>query len=235
MEIYTSSRASGDDRHNWQQIDVRVYNRENRKERWGYFVVNERANHEPGPVTMAVAPVADSFDGHRLQIHFTDTTDIPPFDLDIMFSPGQEKWMGTWSHAGENEDVVLARPEPSPGAKLNPFVGRWIGQPNLVLAPTTLNVRQSLDGVVSASLDRTLAATDRRNGEQLNVKSITDTELVLTTNNPAGATSQFRGTLSADGLRLSGSWESPGGGGTLNAATQFRRASAEVSLETNPR
>jgi hypothetical protein len=223
LEIYTSGHVGADHRHNWQQINVRVYNRENGKERWGYFVVKERADRRYGTLVMTAAPVADSFDGHRLQIHFNDTTDITPFDLDIMFSPAANKWVGTWSHAGKMEDVVLTRPEISPGAKPNPFVGQWVGESSPVFAPTTLNIRQSSDGVLCAWLDRTLATTDRRNGEPLDVKSITDTELVLATDNPTGAPYQFRGGLSANGQQLTGGWVSVGGGGTLNAASHFRR------------
>jgi hypothetical protein len=226
FEIYTAQLGGESGRIGWQQVDVRVYARESGKERWGYFAAKEIV--APDALPLSMAPPPSQFDGHRLQIHFTDTTDIAPFDLDIMFSSDESKWVGSWAHAGKREDVVLTRPQASPGTKRNPFVGGWIGEPDPIRATTTLNIRQSYDGVFSAWLDRTLAPTDRRNGEQLNVKLISDTELVLSTNRSTGARYQYRGTLSADGERLTGKWESPGGGGTLTAATEFRRAPVSI-------
>src|SRR5215475_2569377 len=52
LDIYTVGRAGVDDRHNWQQISVLVYNRENGKERGGYFLVKERTYPGSGAIMM---------------------------------------------------------------------------------------------------------------------------------------------------------------------------------------
>jgi hypothetical protein len=223
FETYTAKLGDDSGRIGWQNVNVRVYVRDDGKERWGYFVAKEIAAPDAMPVS--IAPPPTQFDGHRLQIHFTDTTDITPFDLDIMFSSDESKWVGTWSRARKREEVVLTRPQVSPATKPSLLVGKWIGEPDPIWAPTTLNIRQSSDGVFSAWLDRTLASTDRRNGEQLNVESMTSTTVILSTSSsPTGPTRYFHGSISADGQCLAGTWESPSGGGTLNAASQFRKA-----------
>lgn len=109
------------------------------------------------------------FGEERLRIHFTDVTDLKPFDLDldITFSPTSNEWPGTWSRPGQNLHVVLKRPEPNPGVTPRVFVGDWAGEsaPNSLpyFAPGSLHIRESLDGVLSAWLDGTISGMDPKN------------------------------------------------------------------------
>jgi hypothetical protein len=134
----------------------------------------------------------------------------------------------------ENLHVVLKRPEPNHEVAPSVFVGDWAGEsvPNSPSGPGSLHIRESLDGVLCAWLDRTISGmdprtrlihNDQRNGEWLKVNSATDTGLILDTTNPRGPPSQFRGSLSEDHQVLTGTWERPGGG-RLNAPDRFRRA-----------
>lgn len=225
FEIFSQSNGvsrSGGQNFVLQQVNVWVYSREGGKEKGGYF----SALYRPKPTT-ELLPYATSFevfDDRHLRIHFTGSTDATPFDLDIFFSPRANKWFGTWSRDGKNERVTLARPEASNGAEQNKFVSDWIGQPSpgTVHESTRLNMHQSSDGVLSAWFDQTSGV--QRNGEQLNIKSISDSAIVLRTNSSSGATHEFRGSLSADGQMLTGYWGTPGGTFETRSAGQFRRA-----------
>lgn len=235
FEIVTSSSGPiGHAQFDWQTMNIRVYHRGGGKETWGYFATKDKAS--PESYGMQDDHSCTLFDGKRLRIHFTDTTDLQSFDLDVTFSPTSHEWSGTWSRSGQNFHVVLKRPEPNPGIMPSVFVGDWAGEsardsPHY-FAPGSLHIRESLDGVLSAWLDRTISATDsrtrsihddQRNGEWLKVNSATDTGLILDTTNPIGPPSQFRGSLSADHQALTGTWERPGGG-RLNAPDRFQRA-----------
>ncbi len=130
---------------------------------------------------------------------------------------------------------MLKRPEPNPGVTPRVFVGDWAGEsaPNSphYFAPGSLHMRESIDGVLSAWLDRTISGmdpktrsihNDQRSGEWLKVNSANDTGLILDTTNWTGPPSQFRGSLSEDHQVLTGTWERPGGG-RLNTPDRFRR------------
>ena len=207
-----------------QQVNVWVYTREGGKEQGGYFSTLYRLKPKTGPLPDQTS--FEVFDGRRLRIHFTDTVDVKPFDLDIVFVPKANKWIGTWSRDGKDERVSLMRPEAKPGAELNKFVGEWLGQasPDAANQAISINIRQSFDGVLSASLDD-MASAIQRNGERLNIESISDSAIVLKTNRSTGVNDQFRGSLSADGQTLTGEWGMPAGCcGTSNSAGPFRRA-----------
>ena len=62
---------------------------------------------------------------------------------------------------------------------------------------------------------------EMRSAELLRVVSFDKNELHLETANSGGADYGYVGTLSADGNHLAGSWQ--GGGGTLNAESNFHR------------
>jgi hypothetical protein len=236
FEIVTSSSGpTGREQFDWQTMNIRVYHREGGKETYGYFGTKDKAS--PQSFSTQDDHSFTHFDGEHLRIHFTDLTDIKPFDLDITFSTISNEWSGTWLRSGQNLHVVLKRPEPSPGVTPKAFVGDWAGEPAHnsphYFAPGSLHIRESLDGVLSAWLDRTISGmdpktgsihNDRRNGEWLKVNSATGTGLILDTTNPMGPPSQFRGSLSEDHQVLTGTWEKPGGGGRLNAPDRFRRA-----------
>jgi hypothetical protein len=235
FEIATSSSGpTGHMQFDWQTMNIRVYHREEGKETWGYFGTKDKAS--PQSHSMQDDHSFTLFDGERLRIHFIEVTDLKSSDLDITFSPTSNEWSGTWSRSGQNSQVVLKRPEPNPGVTSTVFVGDWAGEsaPNSphYFVPGSLHIRESLDGVLSAWLDRTISGmdpktrsihNDQRNGEWLKVNSATDTGLILDTTNPMGPHSQFRGSLSEDHQVLTGTWERPGGG-RLNAPDTFRRA-----------
>jgi hypothetical protein len=239
FEVLTASTGqmgTKSERFDWQSISIRVYTRESGQETWGYFAARYKATPKSYEELLD-GHSFDLFDGRRLRIHSVEFDGLKQFDLDLTLSPSANIWYGTWSRPGQNEHVVLTRPSANATDKPNPIVGQWIGEPipnsSRFFEPSTLDIRQSADGVLSVWLDRTSTAIDlhtgvmhneRRNGEQLNVESRTDAALVLNTNHSAGAHYQYRATLSADGQLLTGNWGAPGGGGRLAAAEQFRRA-----------
>ena len=239
FSIVTSSTGPiGSERFDWQTISTRVYYRDSGKETWGYFEAKPMPKLDyPLPGNYSYA----DFDGRRLHILCTEHDGLKPFDLDVAFSPFDNRWLGTWSRSGKSEHVALARPESKSDVQPNAFVGEWVDEsspesPN-IFGPARLNIRQSPDGALSAWLDRTATATDlrtgyihneRRNGQELFVESMTDTELVLNTGNFSGAPYQYRGTLSADGQVLIGVW-GESGGGRLAAPGRFRRAHTKAT------
>ena len=211
-------------------MNIRVYHREGGKETWGYFGTKDKAS--PKSYSMQDNHSFTLFDGQRLRIHFIDATDIKPLDLDTTFSAASVEWTGTWSRSGQSFNVVLKRPAPNPVVTPNVLVGDWIGESPPHFLPGSLHIRESLDGVLSAWLDRTLSGidpkarsihNDQRNGESLKVSSAMVTGLILDTTNPIGLPSQFRGGLSEDHHVLIGTWERTGGG-RLSAPDRFRRA-----------
>lgn len=236
----SSSGPTCHEQFDWQTMNIRVYHREGGKEAWAYFATNEKAGQEL--YSMQDDHSFMLFDGDRLRIHFIDITDLKPFDLDIAFSPTSKEWSGTWSHFGQSLHVVLKRPEPKYGVTPSVFVGDWVGEhdPNspVHLAPGSLHIRESLDGVLSAWLDRTISGmdpktrsihNDQRNGEWFKVvpfidflSSVTTRGLILNTTNPTGPPSQFRLSLSEDHSVLTGIWDRPGGG-RLNVPDRFRK------------
>jgi hypothetical protein len=234
FEIETSSSGpTGREQFDWQTMNIRVYHRQGGKETWGYFATKDKAT--PQSYSMQDDHSFTLFDGERLRIHFIDVTELSPFDLDITFSPTSNKWSGTWSRSGQDLRVILTRPEPNRGVSRSVFVGDWIGEsvPDSPqhFAPGSLHVRESLDGVLSAWLDRTIVGMDpqtryihedRRNGVWLKLSSATDTGLTLDTTNPMGPPSQFRASLSEDHQVLTGIWDKSGGG-RLNAPDRFRK------------
>jgi hypothetical protein len=235
FEIETStSGRTGREHFDWQTMNIRVYHREEGKETWGYFGTKDKAS--PQSYSMQDDHSFTLFDGERLRIHFADVTDLKQFDLVITFSPTSNEWSGTWLRSGQTLHMVLKRPEPNPGITPAAFVGDWVGEsaPNSphYFATGSLHIRESLDGLLSAWLDRTSSGmdpktrsihNDQRNGEWLKVNSATDTGLILDTTNPTGPPSQFRGSLSQDHQVLTGTWERLGGG-RLSAPDTFRRA-----------
>lgn len=227
FNITTSSEGQvGHEQIAWQTINIRVYHRQGGKETWGWFATSDNAT--PELYNMQDDHSFTLFDGERLRIHFTDISDLKPFDLDITFSPTAHVWKGTWSRSGKAFDVVLERPNPGTGVIPSAFIGDWEGEPGpnsrSYSAPDSgLRIRESSDGVLSAWLDRTFSNGNTRNGELLRVISATDAGLVLQTTSGGGATYQYRGSLSQDRRALTGIWES-GRGGRLNAPDRFRRA-----------
>ncbi len=234
FEIATSSSGpTGRGRFNWQTINIRVYHREGGKETWGYFGTRDKAS--PQSYAMQDDHSFTLFDGEHLRIHSIEVTGLQSFDLDIDFSPTSNEWSGTWSRSGQNSHVALKRPAPSPGVTPTVFVGDWAGESALnspqYFAPGSLHIRESIDGALSAWLDRTVAGTDpktrsihndQRSSEWLKVNSATDTGLILDTTNWTGPPSQFRGSLSEDRQVLTGTWERPGGA-RFNVPDRFRR------------
>ena len=122
FNIETSSSGPNDRQQiAWQTIDIRVYHRHGGKETWGYFGTKDKAT--PASYSMQDDHSFTLFDGGRLRIHFSDVTDVKPFDLGVAFSPTTQGWTGTWARSGQNFDVVLKRPIPNAGATPSLFVG----------------------------------------------------------------------------------------------------------------
>jgi hypothetical protein len=235
FEIFSQSNGGPSDGEHFvlQQVNVLVYTREAGKEKGGYFSAQYRPKRETELLRYPTS--FEVFDGRHLRIHFTDTIDVEPFDLDIAFLPKANKWIGTWSRDGKDERVTLVRPEAHSGAEPNKFVGKWIGQPspNTADESTTLNIRQSADGVLSASLDQAFCGS-QRNGDQLNIESISDSAIVLSTNFSSAGRSQFNGSLSADGQTLYRKWGRPGDCcGELTTVEQFQRAPISTSKSSS--
>ena len=242
FEIVTSSSGqTGREQFDWQTMNIRVYHREGGKEIWGYFATNDKAS--PQSYSLQDDHSFALFDGERLRIHCIEVTGLKPFDMDVTFSPTSSKWSGTWSRSGQILHVVLTRPEPNRGVRPSVFVGDWIGEdiPNAPyhLAPGKLHIRESLDGALSAWLDRTISGMDpkkrsvhkdQHNGELLKVVRFIDflggpvtvSGLILDTTNPTRPPSHFRGSLSDDHQVLTGTWDRPGGS-RLNAPDKFRK------------
>ena len=220
LDIVTASSGPvGRQQFDWQAINIRVYHREGGKETWGYFGTKDKAS--PKSYSMQDDHSFTLFDGERLRIHFIDVTDLKRFDLAMTFSPASHVWSGTWSHSSQNLHVVLKRPEPNPGVTPSAFVGDWVGESPPHFLPSSIHIRQSIDGALCAWRDRTASAmdpksrsihNDQSNGVWLKVNSATGTTLILDTTNVIGPPSQFQGSLSEDQQLLTGTWEMPGGG-----------------------
>jgi hypothetical protein len=242
FEIETSSSGpTGREQFDWQTINIRVYHRQGGKETWGYFATKDKAS--PQSYSMQDDHSFELFDGEHLRIHFIDGGELQPFDLDITFSPTAHQWSGTWSHAHQISTVVLKRPEPDSGRTPSVFVGDWSGDSSKpYLAPGSLHIRQSADGLLSAWLDRTISGfdpakrsihNDQRNGEFLRVYSVTPSGFLLERSGGPSVPSHYSGTLSEDRQVLTGTWPQAGGGG-LNAPDRFRksRVTGEVPHST---
>jgi hypothetical protein len=224
-----STGPPGREKFDWQAVDIRVYHRAGGKETWGYFSARDKAT--PQSYNMGDDHSFMLFDGERLLIHFVDTTDLKPFDLDIHFASASAEWSGTWLRSGQKSQVVLRRPVPGPKITPSAFVGDWTGESRRYMFPGSLHIRQSSDRVLSVWLDRTLSGmdpktgsihNDQRNGEWLKVDSAADAELLFETTNPVGPPYQFRASLSEDRQMLKGTWEGQGGG-RLSAPETFRK------------
>lgn len=218
----------------WQTVQIRVYHRQEAKETAGWFVTNEKATFES--YNLRDGHSFALFDGERLRIHFTDVTELRPFDLDVIFSPNAREWTGSWSRGDQAIHVVLRRPSPSAGIIPGDPVADWEGeQDGTARFPNdagSLHIRESSDGMLSAWLDRTISGmeprtqsvlNDQRNGELLGVISANEDTLALETTLVAGLNHSYHGSLSEDRQVLTGVWDNAGGG-RLNAPGQFRRA-----------
>jgi hypothetical protein len=226
--VTSSAGPSGSPQIAWQTVDIRVYHRAEAKETWGWFAASYSALSESYGVRDDHA--LTEFDGNRLRIHFPDTTNLNPFDLDITFSPGNQTWTGTWWHAGQTFDVLLERPDTNGRFTPSGYVGDWQGEANTLGDSGSLHIRESQDGVLCAWLDRTTSGTDtrqivgvtERHGEFLQMYSIPGTALILEIPATIGPAIHFRGKLSEDRQVITGRWSSAGGGG-LSAPDKFRR------------
>jgi len=207
----------------WQEVQIRVYHRQNGTETGGWFDTREKAT--PQSYGKRDGESFTLFDGKRLRIHFTDFADLKPFDLDVTFSTDTRDWTGTLSRSGKVRHVVFKRPRPS-AAIPNVFVGDWESEPDSnfgpPLAPGSLHVRESSDGRLSAWLDRTIGERDERDGELLRVVSATGSSLILDATFPIGPSFEYRGTLSEGASLLTGRWTVMGGE-HFNAPDRFHR------------
>jgi hypothetical protein len=205
--------ATGQPETSSQNIHIRLYHREAGNETGGWYTARSSGTRDEPAV----------FDGEHLRLRAVSDGPI----IDVRFDPGKQRWTGTWTRGGQSQDIILERPHGTAGATANPLVGDWEGLPDSVAtwrAATRLHISESGDGVLTAWLDRIIAPIDQRHGELLQVAASENRTIILTTTPPAGMRYTFRGALSSDGSTLAGTWQSISGtGGTLNAATNFRR------------
>ena len=98
---------------------IRVYHRQNGKERRGYFDMS-------APNT----PTARrSFDDRHLSIEFKGHTDLEPFSLYLAFDESTQTWKGTWSACNKVPgDAVLSRAY-FVASNTNVLVGDWNSRP----------------------------------------------------------------------------------------------------------
>jgi hypothetical protein len=223
----------------WQTIQIRVYHRKDAKKVAGWFATNEKAT--PESYNLRDDHSFTLFNGERLRIHFTDVTELRPFDLDVIFSPTTREWTGTWYRDGQSLPVLLQRPNPSAGIIRSDLVADWESEQDSTAryqnAAGSLHIRESSDGMLSAWLDRTMSGMDprtqsvlkdQRNGELLDVTFANEDTLALETTFTAGLTYRYQASLSKDRQVLTGVWEDAGGS-RLNAPAQFHRA-AKIQL-----
>src|ERR1700693_6533030 len=93
----SSSGPNGRQQFGWQALNVRVYRRQGGKETWGWFATKDKAT--PESYSMQDDHSFTLFDGKRLRIHFSDLTDLEPFDLDISFLPATQDLAGVLSRS----------------------------------------------------------------------------------------------------------------------------------------
>ncbi|MCL5005078.1 MAG: hypothetical protein M1404_00980 [Acidobacteria bacterium] len=159
--------------------------------------------------------------GNRLKLDWAD--------MEIVFHPKAGEWTGTWS----GREVVLRRPTPSRGVKRSPFVGEWAGLPtaNKPTLPAELHIAESLDGTLTAWLDRKIGALDcetrsvrisQSSGELVKIFFDSRGKISMQTTNPLGASFRYLGTLTADSTEIVGAWSSQDGEHS-SAPGNFRR------------
>ncbi len=221
-----------------QSLQVNVYRRVGGQTTNGWFAADYKpaTDRSDAGTSADAAPVnpALSFSHNHLRIVLASDAEIAPVDIDLTFSPSKHVWAGTWKTSGKPMSVSLTRPQAAQRTGADPIVGDWKGGDRQGAAQTTIYVRRSADDVLTAWMNRDLTATakdvfgtrsirvgDVRNAELLQVISFDKNELHLATANAGGASYEYVGTLSADGNQLAGVWQ--GGGGTLNAQSDFHR------------
>jgi hypothetical protein len=137
------------------------------------------------------------FDGEHLRVA----------GLDVRLQVDPPRWTGTWLLKEQKRPVILERPHPAKGAAISSFCGDWEGVAEQPLQTFgRLHLRQSVDGVLTAWLDRSLDPKEHRYGEPLTVVSAVAPSLRLASEGPLGSPYEYSGTLAAYGLRLNGGW-----------------------------
>jgi hypothetical protein len=219
----------------WQTFQVNVYRRRAGETTNGWFAAEYKSATErsdPAPTNSTL-----SFANDHLRIVFASGTDMAPLNLDLTFDPGKKNWTGTMEISGESTTVALSRPQATQGASVNAIVGDWKGGSKATEhwhgADTTICIRQSADGLLTAWMNRDLAnramlpngtisrVGDVRSGELLDFTSFEKGELHLKLGGPGGGPYEFVGELLPDSNHITGTWQ--GGGGTLNAQQDFHR------------
>lgn len=96
--------------------------------------------------------------------------------------------------------MVLGRPRPAEGTPQPAVCGDWEGTLG------SIHILQSVDGVLTAWMNRTISATDQRYGERLSIVSSGPQSVTLEAVMAGGPRYQFNAELSSDGTTLSGGW-----------------------------
>lgn len=208
-----------------QESQIEVYHRYLGKTREGWFATLEARS----------GASSISFGGTRLQIHFVNTTELDPFDMNLTFHPDAQNWTGVWRWNRRTQNVILTRPHARGEAIPCSLCGDWKGQQNssdgrFRFTPGSLYIYESSDGAFVAWLDRTTSAFDptiltertyRRDGEELQVVSMENGAIVLETESAIAPVFRYSGKLSFG--HLEGKWGSESGE-NLAAPNDFVRA-----------
>jgi hypothetical protein len=221
----------------WQTLEVNVYQRRDGKTSNGWAA----AKYEPSSEAAATSsePSSFSFSDNHLRLVYDQRSELGAIDLDLTYRPSAHSWSGTWTQSGTATSVELVRPEKRETTPASRLIGDWTGEPDSTVrfprAKTTLCIRQSSDGVITAWLNRDLTvnaidpsgkrvqASDVRWGETLVVESFEDGKLHLRTDNAMGGGHDYNGAISPDGSALTGTWTQESGG-SLNAQANFHLA-----------
>jgi hypothetical protein len=210
LEISTTAAGSSDRRTTTSQtVGIRTYHRKDRRESFRWYQ----------PASAGPDDAVALFDGRRLRIR-------PDSSLDITFDPRAVRWTGTWVVDGERRDIVFERPTPATGVTPNPFCGDWEGlRDPAVPWSGRLHVAQSVDGTLTAWMDRTVdlpPVEHFRDGESLRVISAEGDALLLelSISQITGPLWKYAGQLSGDGSQLVGVW------GTGNSARDVLSSSS---------
>ena len=189
------------------QLQIKVYHREGGAVKEGWFTANEGAG--------------TTWDGKHLRLKFQSVVaEDVALDLDLVFDPVQQSWIGTFNRGGTAKQVRLLRP----GALAKPqsrFVGEWFlhldSARRIPYSATCIHVSETGDGALVAWLDSKSPRVingpmHNEYGREYDVQDATFDSISLTASSSKwfGNRVSFSGTLSPDGSQLEGRWATNG-------------------------
>lgn len=188
-------------------IQIKVYRREAGATRQGWFTVNE------GPDT--------TWDGKRLRLKFQPVVaEDVALDLDLVFDPVVQSWMGTFTRGGMPKHVRLQRPGALAKSQ-NRFDGDWFlhldPSRRVPYSATCIHVAEESDGTLVAWQDSKSPRVingpmQNEYGREFDVQDVkfNSISLIAASSKWFGKQVTFSGTLSPDGSQLEGRWATNG-------------------------